>query len=66
MATCYSLGMFPTHPYAGSNSDRQSVGDPGHCERCAEFGHVRAHRDLGCGDVGCTKDHNQEDEEAAR
>ena len=47
----------PTHPYCGSSSERQSVGNPGHCERCAEFGHVLAHPNLGCGDVGCTRDH---------
>lgn len=49
--------VVPTHSYAGSNSDRQCVGLPGHCERCAEVGHVLAHPDLGCGDVGCTRDH---------
>jgi hypothetical protein len=53
--------MFPTHPRAGSNSERQSVGDPGHCERCAEIGHVRAHPQLGCGDVGCTATHGPDD-----
>lgn len=51
----------PTHPYAGSNSERQSVGLPGHCERCAQVGHVKAHPDLGCGDVGCTAFHPDED-----
>ena len=25
----------------------------GHCERCNEVGHVKAHPDLGCADVGC-------------
>lgn len=49
--------MFPTHRYAGSNKARQEVGDPGHCERCAEHGHVRAHPNYGCGDVGCTSAH---------
>jgi hypothetical protein len=49
--------MYPTHKFAGSNSERQSVGLPGHCERCAQFGHVRAHKNLGCGDVGCDRDH---------
>lgn len=49
--------MAQTHPYAGSNSDRQSWGRPGHCERCAEIGHVRAHRNLGCADVGCERHH---------
>lgn len=41
----------------GSDSKRQSVGDPGHCEACATFGHVAAHPDFGCGDVGCDADH---------
>lgn len=54
-------GYTPTHPRAGSNKDRQSVGDPGHCERCAEVGHVRAHPSLGCGDVGCESAHGQDD-----
>jgi hypothetical protein len=45
------------HSYGGSNSDRQSVGDPGHCEDCASVGHVIAHPDLGCGDVGCYRHH---------
>ncbi len=52
----------PTHKYAGSNSERQSVGDPGHCEPCAVQGHLVAHPDLGCGDVGCYRDHPEEDE----
>lgn len=46
--------------YCGSNPERQSVGDPGHCERCAEVGHVIAHPDLGCGDVGCTYCHEDD------
>lgn len=41
----------------GSNSARQSVGEPGHCNRCAKFGHVKAHPNLGCGDVGCDVGH---------
>lgn len=45
------------HPLAGSNSERQSVGDPGHCEDCCSVGHVVAHPDLGCGDVGCDVSH---------
>jgi hypothetical protein len=49
------------HEYAGSNSERQSVGDPGHCEACCSVGHVVAHPDLGCGDVGCDSDHVGED-----
>lgn len=32
--------MGPTAAYAGSNSERQSVGLPGHCVTCAEHGHV--------------------------
>jgi hypothetical protein len=51
----------PTHPLCGTNPDRQYVGDPGHCERCAQFGHVRAHPHLGCGDVGCTAAHGPND-----
>lgn len=56
----------PTASYAGSNSERQSTGLPGHCENCAEFGHVAAHRDLGCGDVGCHRSHGPEDEPSTR
>lgn len=52
--------MGPPANYAGSNSDRQGVGLPGHCVRCAEFGHVAAHPDLGCGDVGCSSHHDEE------
>lgn len=43
------------HP--GSNPSRQEQGLPGHCEDCAEQGHVEAHPELGCSDVGCTTDH---------
>jgi hypothetical protein len=49
-----------THPFCGSSSDRQSVGDPGHCEDCCRVGHVVAHPEFGCGDVGCDADHHQE------
>lgn len=49
----------PTHPYAGANSDRQAVGDPGHCWVCAIVGHVTAHPELGCGDVRCASPHDQ-------
>jgi hypothetical protein len=56
-ATMSTRAYPPTHPFAGSDSERQSVGDPGHCEDCAEFGHVAAHPDLGCGDVGCNRTH---------
>ena len=51
----------PTHPLCGSNKQRQEVGDPGHCERCAQVGHVRAHPSRGCGDVGCTTAHSPGD-----
>lgn len=51
--------MGPTAAFAGSNSERQSVGLPGHCVACAEHGHVMAHPDLGCGDVGCTSLHDE-------
>jgi hypothetical protein len=57
---------YPTHPFAGSNSERQSIGLPGHCERCAELGHVKAHPSLGCGDVGCERAHGDAQEAAAR
>jgi hypothetical protein len=50
-------GARQTARFAGTNSERQSVGDPGHCERCAQAGHVQAHPDLGCGDVGCEQAH---------
>jgi hypothetical protein len=43
--------------YIGSNTDRGSRGLPGHCERCARIGHVAAHPDLGCADVGCDAYH---------
>lgn len=46
------------HRYCGSDADRQSVGDPGHCEDCASVGHIVAHPDLGCGDVGCYSSHD--------
>lgn len=52
----------PTALYCGSNSDRQSVGLPGHCEPCARIGHVAAHPDLGCGDVGCAANHGDDNE----
>ena len=47
------------HKFAGSDSERQSVGDPGHCEDCCSVGHVKAHPDLGCGDVGCDLSHDE-------
>lgn len=51
---------YPTHPFAGMNPERARVGLPGHCERCAEVGHVLAHPDYGCGDVGCSTTHEDE------
>lgn len=51
----------PTHRYAGSDKARQEVGLPGHCEDCAQFGHLAAHPNLGCGDVGCTSPHSPGD-----
>lgn len=56
---------YPTARYAGSNSERQSVGLPGHCERCAEHGHVEAHPNYGCGDVGCSSAHGPLEEAKA-
>jgi hypothetical protein len=57
-------GGFPyrQHPHdlSGSNVERQQVGDPGHCEDCCSVGHVVAHPDLGCGDVGCYRSHGDE------
>ncbi len=55
----------PTHRYAGSSKDRQEVGLPGHCEPCAQVGHVKAHKHLGCGDVGCNSAHGPDEEAAA-
>lgn len=51
-----------THGFPGSDPDRQSVGVPGHCEDCARYGHVRAHPDLGCADVGCVSAHGPDEE----
>jgi hypothetical protein len=42
---------------AGTDTERQSRGAPGHCDECAEFGHVVAHPALGCADVGCNASH---------
>lgn len=53
---CFPYRQFP-HAYAGSNSERQSVGDPGHCESCVSVGHIAAHPYCGCADVGCDSDH---------
>lgn len=45
--------------YAGTNPERQSVGLPGHCDRCAKESHEVAHPNLGCSDVGCTSAHRE-------
>ena len=60
----YTYSQFP-HRFAGSDSERQSVGDPGHCEACVALGHVLAHPDLGCGDVGCSADHGPHNDPGA-
>jgi hypothetical protein len=46
--------------FIGSDKDRQGVGDPGHCEACVSVGHVAAHPELGCGDVGCNDHHDEQ------
>lgn len=58
----YAPNYPPTHPYPGSNPERAGVGDPGHCEHCAVFGHVIAHPDLGCDDVACHHMHAAADD----
>ena len=50
-----------TAAYAGSSKSRQERGAPGHCDDCARYGHVKAHPDLGCGDVGCIRSHEPYD-----
>jgi hypothetical protein len=30
------------------------------CEECDTLGHVKAHPELGCADVGCNNSHDQE------
>lgn len=57
--------MRRTNAFAGSDEARQSIGLPGHCGDCAEKGHVAAHPDLGCGDVGCDRDHGDAEPEPA-
>lgn len=49
-----------SHRYMGSSGFRQDIGLPGHCEKCVSKGHVVAHPDLGCGDVGCNLSHADE------
>lgn len=60
-STRMTAGGFPysqhPHEYCGTDAERQSIGDPGHCEDCCSVGHIVAHPDLGCGDVGCVRDH---------
>ncbi|HYQ69045.1 hypothetical protein [Actinophytocola sp.] len=60
--TCGDEFPYRQHPHSfcGSDSDRQSVGQPGHCELCCSVGHVRAHSDYGCADVGCNAHHGPE------
>lgn len=55
-ALAYDLWQARRGPI-GSSKKRAEVGLPGHCERCAEVGHVAAHPDMGCGDVGCDTSH---------
>lgn len=46
--------------FTGSASgERAESGYSSHCDRCERFGHVLAHPDLGCGDVGCTRAHDE-------
>lgn len=47
----------PTVAGAGKNTERAMVGLPGHCEKCAQYGHIAAHPEYGCGDVGCSGNH---------
>lgn len=54
--------QYPPESFCGTNADRAGVGLRGHCDRCAEVGHVKAHPDLGCGDVGCNVEHGPENE----
>ena len=56
-----ALAQQPYHPRPGTSKERQEVGDPGHCEDCLVRGHVAAHPDLGCGDVGCSDGHDAAD-----
>jgi hypothetical protein len=62
MGHAATIAPQPYHPYAGTSKDGEQVGDPGHCERCLQVGHVTAHPDLGCGDVGCADGHSLQDE----
>lgn len=51
-------GFYPPVPFdAGANAERAGVGLPGHCSVCAILGHIVAHPEFGCSDVGCDSDH---------
>lgn len=65
LVTEYAPWWPPTHPFAGTNTERAYVGDPGHCDYCAVLGHVVTHPDLGCGDVGCNRAHSEEENQNA-
>lgn len=54
----YGRGTWPTpHRHCGTSQDRQWIGRPGHCSVCAVVGHVVAHPEYGCSDVGCDDPH---------
>lgn len=56
----HGRGTYPqTHTRCGTNRDRQWVGRPGHCSVCAVVGHVVAHPERGCADVGCNDPHDE-------
>lgn len=64
--------MSTSTSHQGTNQDRQSEGLPGHCDACEQYGHIAAHPELGCSDVGCSESHETdqvdetEDHEAGR
>jgi hypothetical protein len=47
----------PGPRFIGSSPARQPRGLPGHCDRCAALGHIKAHPHLGCADIGCNAAH---------
>lgn len=47
----------------GFSAERAATGLPGHCDRCATFGHRKAHLSKGCADVGCQEPHGDEEPE---
>ncbi|MFK0244534.1 hypothetical protein ACIQUM_07535 [Amycolatopsis azurea] len=63
------MGDFPyqqnPHRYCGSDPERESTGEPGHCEGCCSVGHLVAHPDAGCADVGCYVEHPDEPDAAS-